>query len=331
MTIPGFFDLQVNGYKGIDFSSPELTKEEFIFACRALLKQGTAGFLPTIITSRVSTFKRNLRLMASAMQDEDLDRALPGIHVEGPFISMEEGARGAHNASWVQPPDIGLLEDLYRWSDGFIQLLTMAADTEGAAALCRHATEKLGLTVSLGHHLATEEDLEQMAAAGARSLTHLGNGIPRLLPRHRNPLWAGIANDDLTAMIIADGHHLPRSLIKTIIRTKGVSKTIAVSDASPIAGLPPGRYNTLGNDVILEESGRLYNPETGYLVGSSSSLLDCMNYLLSLDLLTLEELYDIGFNNPLQLIDIDPASFRGADTHIEYDEDKNEFFLVDEQ
>lgn len=331
MDISGFFDLQVNGYKGIDFSSPDLSEEEFVFACRALLNQGTAGFLPTIITSPVSTFERNLRLMANAMQDDELGRALPGIHVEGPFISAEEGARGAHNAGWVQTPDIGLLEELYRWSGGTIKLLTMAADVDGVATLCRHATEKMGITVSLGHHLATEEDLEQMAAAGAQSLTHLGNGIPRLLPRHHNPLWAGIANDDLTAMIIADGHHLPASIIKTIIRTKGASKVIAVSDASPIAGLSPGRYNTLGNDVILEESGRLYNPETGYLVGSSSSLLDCMNYLLSLDMLTHDELYDIGFYNPLQLIDVSPASFRGSDTRIEYDEGKNEFVLVDEQ
>src|SRR5699024_7076675 len=135
-----------------------------------------------------------------------------------------------------------------------------------------------------------EKDLEQLVGSGARSLTHLGNGIPRLLPRHHNPLWAGIANDNLSAMIISDGHHIPPSILKTIIRTKGVSKTMVVSDASPVAGLPPGTYNTLGNDVILEDSGHLYNPETGYLVGSSSTMLDCMNYLCSLELLMPEEL-----------------------------------------
>lgn len=307
MDIPGFVDLQVNGYKGIDFSNPDLTEKDFILACRELVHHGTVAFLPTIITSSASTFERNLRLMSGSMKQEDLKSSILGFHVEGPFISEKDGARGAHNSEWVRRPDISFLDKLYKWSGESIKLLTISADVEGAADLCRYATTELGITVSVGHHMATEEDLEKAAASGARSLTHLGNGIPRLLPRHHNPLWAGLANDRLSAMIIADGHHIPASIVKTIIRTKGVSKVIVVSDASPIAGLPPGNYNTLGNDVILEASGRLYNPETGYLVGSSSTMLDCMNYLLSLDLLSFEELIDVGFYNPLQLIDVDPS------------------------
>jgi N-acetylglucosamine-6-phosphate deacetylase len=156
----------------------------------------------------------------------------------------------------------------------------------------------------------------------------LGNGIPKVLPRHHNPLWAGLAQDALIAMIITDGHHLPPSIIKTIIRTKGISKIIVVSDASPIAGLPPGKYNTLGNEVVLEASGRLYNPETGYLVGSSSTMLDCMNYLSSLDLLSFEELLDVGFYNPLRPIGLDPGKAKIKDTPLEYDERKAKFVLA---
>lgn len=308
MEIPGFIDLQVNGHKGIDFSNPNLTEEDFIFACNDLVSQGTAAFLPTIITSSASTFERNLTIMSSAMKRPELKRSIPGFHVEGPFISEQDGARGAHNSEWVRKPDKNFLDKLYEWSGENIKLLTIAADVEGADELCRYATDKLGITVSLGHQMATDEDLELSVASGARSLTHLGNGLPRMLPRHHNPLWAGLANDRLTAMIIADGHHIPPSIIKTVIRTKGISKVIVVSDASPIAGLPPGEYNTLGNEVILEDSGRLYNPKTGYLVGSSSTMLDCMNYLQSLDLVTYEELLDIGFYNPLQLIDVDPTT-----------------------
>lgn len=328
--IPGFVDLQVNGYKGVDFSSPDLTEEQFVFACKELINHGTAVFLPTIITSSLSTYKRNLGLMAQAMQHEVLRGAIPGIHVEGPFISGEDGARGAHNLEWVQKPDIHLLEDLYQWSEGTMKMLTIAAELEGAVDLCKYATGELGITVSLGHQMAAEEELGKMVAAGARSLTHLGNGIPRMLPRHRNPLWAGIANDHLTAMAIADGHHLPPAILKTIIRTKGVSKVIVVSDASPIAGLPPGTYTTLGNEVILEESGLLHNPETGYLVGSSSTMLECMNYLRSLDLLTFEELLDVGFYNPLQLIDVDPGSLK-KERSIAYDEETETFVLTGKQ
>ncbi|MDR8390061.1 amidohydrolase family protein [Aliifodinibius sp. S!AR15-10] len=326
MTIPGFVDLQVNGYKGVDFSSPNLTEEDFTFACRALLDNGTAALLPTIITSPLEVFERNLRLMSQAVKCNGLEDRLLGFHVEGPFLSAAEGARGAHNADWIRRPNIDLLDQMQNWSGGTIKLITVAADVEGAAELCRHATENLGITVSLGHHLATAEDLEKMSQAGARALTHLGNGVPKQLHRHHNPIWAGLANDRLTAMIITDGHHLPDTIIKTVIRAKGIANTIVVSDASPIAGMPPGTYNTLGNDVVLDSSGRLYNPETGYLVGSSSSILECMNYLLSLDMLSLEEIFKLGFHNPLQLIGVDPSSLKG--NFIFYHETEHKFICT---
>jgi N-acetylglucosamine-6-phosphate deacetylase len=324
MEIPGFIDLQVNGYKGVDFSSSDLTRKEFVSACRELIEAGTVGFLPTIITSPTATYKRNLQLIAQAIENSEINGSVLGVHLEGPFLSNQEGAIGAHNPAWVQQPDTGLLDKLYEWSGENIKLLTIAAETEGAEELCQHAAT-LGITVSLGHHMATEADLQKIANAGARSLTHLGNGLPHKLDRHHNPLWAGIANDDLQAMIISDGHHLPPSIIKTIIRTKGISNTIIVSDASPIAGLPSGRYTTLGNEALLEESGRLYNPETGYLVGSSSTMLDCMNFLSSLDLLSLEELMNAGFYNPLNLIHTDPESINR--TSLKYDEAAKEFTI----
>jgi N-acetylglucosamine-6-phosphate deacetylase len=186
-----------------------------------------------------------------------------------------------------------------------VKLITIAAEPDGADELCRYATSR-GIAVSLGHHLAGEEEVNRLSDAGARALTHLGNGVPQTINRHHNPIWAGLANENLTAMVITDGHHLPVPLLKTMIRAKGTGKIVVVSDASPIAGLPAGRYNTLGNEVILEENGRLYNPDTGYLVGSSSNMMQCMKFLSSLELLTEDELVDVGFNNPLRLIGLDP-------------------------
>ncbi len=309
MEIPGFVDLQVNGYKGVDFSSPDLDEEHFLYACKELIKHGTVAFLPTIITSPLSIYKKNLGLIARAMDHQEIKKHILGIHVEGPFISEKEGARGAHNRNWVHKPDIRLLDNLYDWSEGRITLLTMAAEPEGADTLCRHAVS-LGITVSLGHHLATESDLEKLVLSGARALTHLGNGLPNMLPRHNNPLWAGLANDDLSAMIISDGHHLPPSFLKTVIRTKGIEKSIVTSDASPVAGLPPGRYHTLGNDVLLEPSGLLHNPEAGHMVGSSATMLECINHLLSLKLVTKKEAFAIGFYNPLNIINTEPSTIR---------------------
>jgi N-acetylglucosamine-6-phosphate deacetylase len=327
MQIPGFVDLQVNGFKGISFSDLDLTEERFVYACKSLIEEGTVAFLPTIITAPLEVYEQNLRLIAKAMRRDDLKEHILGIHVEGPFISEKDGARGAHNIDWVRKPDNNLLDKLNQWADGRIKMLTISADLERADELCRHAVD-LGITVSLGHQLATEGDLERLAKSGARSLTHLGNGLPNILPRHKNPLWAGIANDDLIAMIITDGHHIPPSIIKAVLRTKGISKVVVVSDAAPIAGLPPGRYKTLGNDVILDESGFLHNPEKGHLVGSSATMLDCINYLASLDLLNQEDLLKVGFYNPLKLIDIDPSVIQGP-ISLAYDETQQKFLKAD--
>ena len=325
MKVPGLVDLQVNGFKGVDFSGGGLTDKNFTETCRNILAAGTTAFLPTIITSPINIYRRNLPLIAQVMGQGEFRGRLLGIHLEGPFISAQEGARGAHKGEWTKKPDISFLEQLVEWAKGKVKMITIAAELEGAEELTQWAVEKQ-ITVSLGHQMATEQDLERLARVGAKALTHLGNGVPAELPRHANPIWAGLANDALTAMIITDGHHLPVSLIKTIIRTKGTDKCIVVSDASPLAGMKPGHYETLGNKAVLEESGRLYNPDTGYLVGSSATMLQCMNYLASLRLVNSEELLTMGFDNPLKLIGIDPASV-GQGKQLCLDEKRARIYL----
>ena len=292
-----FFDLQVNGYLGVDFSSEELTEEPFVEACRALLATGTTGFLPTMITAAPALYRRNLGIMCRAIEKAGLQQQLPGFHLEGPFISGVDGARGAHAVQWVHPPDAGLLEDLIRWSCGRLRLLTMAAEVPGAANLCQYAVSK-GIRVSLGHQLATYEQIAALEAAGASAMTHLGNALPHQLPRHDNPVYAGMLLDGLTAMIIADGFHLPAHLIRLILKVKTPARAILVSDLSPIAGLPPGRYHTLGNPAELRSNGHLFNPETGFLVGSGSTLSAAAQYLLDQQLATPTEIHQMAVINP---------------------------------
>ncbi|MBD3239943.1 MAG: amidohydrolase family protein [Chitinivibrionales bacterium] len=307
--IPGFVDLQVNGFRGVDFSSPDLRKRDFVEACRHLLASGTAAFLPTIITSPPEVYERNLRLMSDAMRDDAFQGALLGIHAEGPFISAEPGAVGAHQPQWVQAPDPAFLDKMIEWAGGRLRLLTVAPELDDAHRLIAHAVRQ-GIVVSVGHSLADASALLEASQAGASALTHFGNGVPENLPRHPNPLWAGLANDRLWAMLITDGHHLPAELIKTAIRTKGVDHVVVTSDAAPPTGLPPGTYETLGNTAVLDEHGKLYNPRKGCLVGSSATMLQCMNYLASLGLVTLDDLLAMGYYNPLKLLDIDTASIR---------------------
>ncbi|MFA7174042.1 MAG: N-acetylglucosamine-6-phosphate deacetylase [Kiritimatiellia bacterium] len=299
--IPGFIDLQINGYQGVDFSDAGLSAESCAAACCGILQAGTAAFLPTIVTSSLSTYEHNLPIIAQAMKMPEFKGRVLGVHVEGPFISPEDGARGAHPLRHVKAPDIRTLEQLIQWSEGNIRLLTVAAELEGAEQLIAYAVSQ-GITVSLGHQMADEEAVRVATAAGAKCLTHLGNGIPSTLNRHQNPIWAALAEEDLTAMIITDGHHLPRSLIQLFLRINGSDRVVVTSDGTALTGMPPGSYHMFGADVTLDESGRLYNPLTGYLAGSGSNMLQCMNYLASLQLLTLEELVQVGYTNPLNLI-----------------------------
>jgi N-acetylglucosamine-6-phosphate deacetylase len=323
--IRGLVDLQVNGYKGVHFSDINLTRDDFIFACRGVFEAGTTAFLPTMITSPKEVYEHNLPIMAAVLQETEFQGKLLGFHIEGPFISKQEGARGAHDEQWISKPDVDYLKQLIEWADGQIKLLTIAANLEGAEKLARYAVSQ-GIAVSLGHQMASDTDLAKLAQAGAVSLTHLGNGIPTMLPRHENPIWAGLGNDDLVAIIITDGHHLPVSILKTIIRTKGPEHCIVVSDASSPAGLPPGKYEALGHQVMLEGDGLLRDLTTGYLGGSSASMLQCMNHLASLNLVSQDELFAMGFDNPLALIGLSPVDVaHGRD--ILFDKENKIFYL----
>ena len=307
--IPGFVDLQVNGFVGIEFGDRTLTRAGIEKAFRAVLARGTAAFLPTLTTNLPETYRRNIPLVVEVMRSEEFKGRVLGLHLEGPFISSQPGAVGAHDPAYVCPPDVAMLEELLDLGEGQVRLLTVAAEVPGVESLIRFARSR-GVTVSIGHSLFSSADLMRAHAAGARALTHLGNGLPNRLPRHPNPIWDGLAHDGFTAMIIADGHHLPASVVKTMARAKGAARLIVVSDCVSVAGLPPGEYDVLGNHAVLEPSGRFYNPEKQCLVGSSATMTACMNFLASLNVFGLDDLVTVGFHNPLRLLGLTSADVR---------------------
>lgn len=295
------FELQLNGAYGLDFSHPEMTAESFLQCAEKVLAAGVTRFLPTVITSDLSLYERNLPMMLRAIEHAGLTYEIPGFHLEGPFISPVPGAVGAHDPNAVQTPSPAALDKLNAIAEGKIRMLTLAAERDGALETIRHA-KTLGITVSLGHQLADREQIAAGADAGATALTHLGNGIPNMIDRHRNPIWNGLANDDLTAMIITDGHHLPADVVKCMIRCKTPERIVITSDASSAAGLPPGNYRVLGNDAVLYENGLLYNPEKKCLVGSGSLTTKCIDFLRSLNILSETELEQVVWHNPHKLV-----------------------------
>ncbi len=323
-TFPGFVDLQVNGTHGIDFSADGLTRDDCVRAFELIRSRGSAAFLPTVITSPVDRLVRNLRVIADAAREYEHSDAVAGMHVEGPFLDPTPGAIGAHNPDWVLAPDPDVFDRLFDASRGTIRILTVAAGTEGVERLIEHAVGA-GVVVSLGHHMGGYAAVRRAADAGATLLTHLGNGIPHDVNRHENPLLAGLAESRLSAGLITDGHHLPRELIGVILSVKRTENVVVVSDAAPVEGLPPGRYSSLGNEVEVTADGLVINPVNRYLSGSGRTMLQCMNHLASLGVLSYDELLRVGLENPARCIGIDPDRLRGPGVSFSADERR---FLV---
>jgi N-acetylglucosamine-6-phosphate deacetylase len=265
---PAFWDIQTNGRWGHSFSSADLTVDQVIQVVLAQGALGTARLCPTLITAPAEQMLHGVRTIAAACEaDPRVARMILGIHLEGPFLSELEGYRGAHPPGAIRDPDWGLIEELQAASGGRVRLMTLAPERPGALGFIVRAVQA-GVTIALGHTAADGETIEKAVRAGARLSTHLGNGIAAQLPRHPNPIWKQAADDRLFASLIADGHHLDRATLRVLARAKGPANLILVSDASPLAGLPPGTYG----DWAVDPSGKIIVAGTPYLAGSNQGL-----------------------------------------------------------
>lgn len=277
----GWIDLQVNGRYGISFSRTDLTVEKTCELARRIVADGTAGFLPTMTTIAFpDAAMRNARIIAEAKRTDPVcAEAILGIHLEGPFISKEPGYVGAHNPAKVLPCDVAMMDEFQKESGGLLKMVTIAAEAGGAEAFTEAMTSR-GVTVSIGHSAEWRpEVIDRLAKKGAKAFTHLGNGIPGILPRHQNIVWTGLARDDMTVMFIPDGFHLPDQVLKVYFKAVPVERLVAVSDCSYPGGLPPGEYGPAEDRSILEPDGFLRCANTGLLHGSSCCLADAVKVL----------------------------------------------------
>ncbi|MDR3633304.1 MAG: amidohydrolase family protein [Isosphaeraceae bacterium] len=295
---PAFWDIQTNGRWGISFSSPDLTAEQVVDIVRAQAALGTAKLCPTLITAPADDMVRGVRAIAAACDRfPDVNERVVGIHLEGPSISAVDGYRGAHPREAVRGPDWDEFERLQEASGGRVVLITLAPERPGAIDFIRRATAA-GVTIALGHTAADGATLRAAAEAGARLSTHLGNGIVATLPRHPNPIWEQAALDELSASLIADGHHLDRSTLRVLARAKGPERLVLVSDASPLAGLPPGQYG----EWAVDPSGKVVVAGTPYLAGSNQDLDVGLRNLLEATDWTLAQALATVTRNPARVL-----------------------------
>ena len=310
---PGFVDLQVNGFAGVDFGDPAITSEQVLHAVEAIGKTGVTRFLPTLITSSLETFSACARTIARTP-----DPAIAGIHMEGPYISPEDGPRGAHPRAFVRDADVDDFRRRQDAAEGRIRLVTVAPEAPGALQVIEHAVGS-GVRVAIGHTGATGAQIADAVSAGATLSTHLGNGCAQVLPRHPNVIWEQLGEDRLLASFIVDGHHLPPATVRSMIRAKTPARSILVTDAIAAAGMPPGRYTLGGQEVELSATGRVAAPGAPNLAGSALRLDAAIGNTVRFTGLPLEEVVPMASTRPATYIGVptagrvvaewDPAAF----------------------
>lgn len=316
--LPGLFDLQVNGFGGVDFNDPALTTDGVVRALDRMRATGVTRCLPTLITSSFDTFAACAQLITGMPHP-----AIAGIHMEGPYISPADGARGAHPREHIVAASIDDFERRHDACEGRIRMVTIAPEVPGALALIAHLVLS-GVRVAIGHTAATPQAIADGISAGATFATHLGNGCPQMLPRHPNPIWELLASDAVLASFIVDGHHLPGSTVKAMLRAKGPQRAVLVTDAIAAAGCRPGRF-TLGGVVCeLGGDGRVSLPGTPYLAGSALTMDRAIANVVRFTSLPLEEAAAMASTVPADYLGEAPAGTVTAD----WDEARHELRIL---
>lgn len=310
---PGLVDLQVNGFGGIDFNTPDLTPDRVVAALDRMEDTGVTRSLPTLITSSTEDFLASARVIARVA-----DPRIAGLHMEGPYLSPDDGARGAHPREHIREATVDDFKRRQDAAEGRIALVTLAPEVNGALALTEYLVGQ-GIHVAIGHSAASPRAIADGIAAGASLATHLGNGCAQMLPRHPNVIWELLAADTISASFIVDGHHLPPSTAKAMIRAKGTERTILVTDAVAAAGCKPGRYRIGTVPCELNEHGRVSLPGTPYLAGSGLTMDRAVANTTTFTGLPLADVIAMAATNPARYLGIALAGIVVAD----WDPDRN--------
>ncbi len=268
-----FFDLQVNGYAGVDFNQDGLDAEELHRACERLEADGVAGFLATIITDDLAAMCRRLSTLATLREQDPLARRLiAGIHIEGPFLNETDGYRGAHPLDAIRPADTDAMARLLDAAAGLARVVTLAPERDPGLAVTRFLATR-GIVVSAGHTDATLDVLRRAIDAGLSMFTHVGNGCPMLLNRHDNIVQRALSLADcLWLCFIADGAHVPFTALGNYLTLAREDRCIIVTDAIAPAGLGPGRYTFGRWDLVVGDDMVPRAPDRSHLVGSGITM-----------------------------------------------------------
>jgi N-acetylglucosamine-6-phosphate deacetylase len=298
----GLFDIQVNGFAGVDFNAGAFRDGDLDRAFAALTRTGVTGILPTIITAHPEQLAARFAALDAAISASRLGPAMcPGYHLEGPFLNPASGYCGCHPADAMGAATMALIERLEASLDRPILMVTVAPEVEGGLALVAELARR-GKIAAIGHSACDFDTARQAAAAGASVSTHLGNGLPQTLHKLANPIFAQLAEDRLSAGFIGDGIHIHPQALKGLIRAKGFERAILVTDATAGAAAEPGRYDFAGMAVERRTDGSLRRTDDGSLAGSALCLDQAVRNVVAWEIATPDEALAMASTHPRRLI-----------------------------
>jgi len=301
---PGLFDIQMNGMLGHSLSDEDLDIDKIAEINSGLEQHGVLYWCPTVCSTPPEVVEHNLRVINQAMEQ----KAAPGIyrvHLEGHYVSTEEGYRGVHLPRFQRDPDP---EEFDRWqkiSGGRIGLFSLAPEREGALTFISKLRAE-GVKVGLVHHHADHQTVRAAVAAGADLSSHLINGCASMIHRQHNIIWSQLSLDGLWASFIADGFHIPHYTLRAVIKSKGIERSILISDLSSLSGKPDGEYEANEMTVVLKDGGLWVKDKGTNLLSGAAKTLDLdVEYLTSNAGFPLEQALTMATTNPARYFGIE--------------------------
>jgi len=298
-----YFDIQVNGYGGIDYNQNDLTLEDLRLSCSKLKADGVEGIFATIITADFQDMISRIKKLVVLRQQEPLiHEIIKGIHIEGPFLNNDDGYRGAHPKQHILKPNVDQLKELLDATGGLCRVFTLAPEMDTDNVLIKYLYSQK-IIVSAGH---CDPDLEELRSAiddGLSMFTHLGNGCPQILARHDNIIQRVLSlKDHLKICFIADGIHIPFYALKNYIKLAGIENCIITTDAMAAAGAKAGRYTISNIELEVGEDRIVREPGKSNFAGSAIDMRSSALNLKTEIGLGEEEINQLTYSNPISLI-----------------------------
>lgn len=301
---PGFIDIHVHGGGGAD--TMDATYEALNTISITHAQGGTTALIPATVSAPLENMVNAINAVREAMSKGVKGAKILGIHIEGPYISVEQ--KGAHDERFIRSPSKEEVEELLKHLD-VIRIITAAPEIKGGLEFGRTMSSK-GVLMSIGHSNATIYDVLKAVEAGYKHVTHIYSGcsIVRRIRAYRYPgvVEAAYLIDDLTVEMIADGKHLPPYLMKLVLKNKGLDKVCIVTDAMRAAGLPPGKYKLGPIEAIVDE-GVAWLPDRSAFAGSVAKMNTMIKVLVNDVGLTLQDAIRLASINPAKIIGINDS------------------------